>query len=362
VNAERPYTLVAELTYRCPLQCVYCSNPVELGRHKSEIDAETWTRVLGEAEELGVVQVNLTGGEPLVRADLEDIARAARRHQMYTNLITSGVPLTRDRLAALKEAGIDAVQISLQDTTPELSQRIAGVDRLGEKFDTARFIAELRLPLTVNVVLHRENLDRVADYIAVAERMGAHRIELANTQYMGWALANRARLLPTQDQLDRAREVAAEARERLRGKMEILFVLPDYYSGYPKACMDGWARRFIVVAPDGLALPCHGAHTLPGFEFPNVREKSLGFAWNESEGFRRFRGDAWMPEPCKSCDRKNIDFGGCRCQAFHLAGDAALTDPACRLSPHHGIVERARKEAESEPEAPYRYRSLRVVS
>jgi PqqA peptide cyclase len=361
VNAERPYTLVAELTYRCPLQCVYCSNPVELARHKSEIDAPTWARVLGEAEDLGVVQVNLTGGEPLVRSDLEDIARAARQHQLYTNLITSGVPLTKDRLAALKDAGIDAVQLSLQDTTPELSRRVAGVDRLAEKLDTARFIAELDLPLTLNVVLHRENLDRVGDFIDVAEKMGAHRIELANTQYMGWALANRARLLPSKEQLDRARGVALDARERLRGKMEILFVLPDYYSDYPKACMDGWARRFIVVAPDGLALPCHGAHTLPGFEFPNVREQSLAFAWRESQAFKRFRGDAWMPEPCQSCDKKHVDFGGCRCQAFHLAGDAALTDPACRLSPHHGIVERARDEAMSEPEAPYRYRSLRVV-
>jgi pyrroloquinoline quinone biosynthesis protein E len=361
MSAERPYTLVAELTYRCPLQCVYCSNPVELGKHKSEIDAATWARVIGEAEELGVVQVNLTGGEPLLRADLEEIAHAARRHQMYTNLITSGVPLSRERLLALKDAGIDAVQLSLQDTTPELSARVAGVDRLAEKLDTARFIAELRLPLTLNVVLHRENLDRVGDFIETAERMGAHRLELANTQYMGWALANRARLLPTREQLDRARDVAEHARERLRGKMEILFVLPDYYAGYPKACMDGWARRFIVVAPDGLALPCHGAHTLPGFEFPNVVERSLGFAWHESEAFQRFRGDAWMPEPCKSCERKALDFGGCRCQSFHLAGDAAVADPACRLSPHHGIVERARREAEAEHDSPLRYRTLRVV-
>jgi pyrroloquinoline quinone biosynthesis protein E len=361
VSAERPYTLVAELTYRCPLQCVYCSNPVELARHKSEIDAATWTRVLAEAEELGVVQVNLTGGEPLLRNDLEEIARAARHHQLYTNLITSGVPLSRERLAALQEAGIDAVQLSLQDTTPELSERIAGVDRLAEKLETARFITELALPLTLNVVLHRENLDRVGEFIDMAERMGAHRVELANTQYMGWALANRARLLPTKEQLDRARAVALRARDRLRGKMEILFVLPDYYSDFPKACMDGWARRFIVVAPDGLALPCHGAHTLPGLDLPNVRERSLAYAWNDSEAFRRFRGDAWMPEPCKSCDKRHVDFGGCRCQAFHLAGDAAVTDPACRLSPHHGIVREARREAEAASAAPYRYRTLRVL-
>jgi pyrroloquinoline quinone biosynthesis protein E len=343
------------------LQCVYCSNPVDLARHRTEIDAATWARVVKEAEELGVVQVNLTGGEPLVRADLEEIAASARHHQMYTNLITSGVPLSKERLAALKRAGIDAVQLSLQDTTPELSRRIAGVDRLEEKLVSARYIAELDLPLTINVVLHRENLDRVGDFIAIAERMGAHRVELANTQYMGWALANRRRLLPTLAQLDGARAVAEEARERLRGKMEVLFVLPDYYSGYPKACMDGWARRFIVVAPDGLALPCHGAHTLDGFEFPNVRDRSLGWAWNESEGFRRFRGEDWMPEPCKSCDKRHVDFGGCRCQSFHLVGDAAATDPACRLSPHHGIVVDARSEAEREPTEPLRYRALRVL-
>jgi len=357
----RPYTLVAELTYRCPLQCVYCSNPVDLARHKAEIDAATWVRVIGEAEELGVVQLNLTGGEPLVRSDLEEIAAAGRRHQMYTNLITSGVPLSKERLVALKTAGIDALQLSLQDTTPELSRRIAGVDRLEEKLATARYVAEVEVPLTINVVLHRENLDRIGDYIALAEQMGAHRVELANTQYMGWALANRHRLLPTQAQLDRARAVAERERARLRGKMEVLFVLPDYYSGFPKACMDGWARRFIVIAPDGLALPCHGAHTLDGFEFPNVKDRSLGFAWNESESFRRFRGESWMPEPCKSCDKRLVDFGGCRCQAFHLAGDASLTDPACRLSPHHGIVARARSEAEKEPEEPLRYRALRVV-
>jgi pyrroloquinoline quinone biosynthesis protein E len=261
----------------------------------------------------------------------------------------------------LKNAGIDAVQLSLQDTTAELSERIAGVDRWSEKLEAARFISEVGLPLTLNVVLHRENLDRVGEFIACAERMGAHRIELANTQYLGWALPNRARLLPTLEQLERARAVADEARERLRGRMEVLFVLPDYYAGHPKACMDGWARRFVVVAPDGLVLPCHGAHTLEGMDFPNVRERSLAFAWHESEAFQRFRGEAWMPEPCRSCDKRHLDFGGCRCQAFHLAGNAALTDPACRLSPHHGIVERARIEAEAEPSQPYRYRTLRVV-
>jgi len=341
---------------------VYCSNPLELARHRSEIDAATWVRVIGEAEALGVVQLNLTGGEPLLRTDLETIAAGARRHQMYTNLITSGVPLSRERLVALKDAGIDAIQLSVQDATREGSERIAGVDWWREKLEAARLVAEVGLPLTLNVVLHRENLGRVDRLIELAEQMGAHRLELANTQYLGWALANRARLLPTRSQLDRARDLADKARDRLRGRMEVLFVLPDYYAGFPRACMDGWARRFIVVAPDGLALPCHEAHTLPGFRFPNVRDESLEVAWNDSEAFRRFRGEEWMPEPCKSCDKRHIDFGGCRCQAFHLAGDAALTDPACRFSPHHGIVEKAREDAETESTAAYKYRSLRVVT
>jgi pyrroloquinoline quinone biosynthesis protein E len=361
VTRERPYTLIAELTYRCPLQCVYCSNPIDLGKHRQEIDTTTWERVIREAETLGVLQLNLTGGEPLVRADLEMIASAGRRHQMYTNLITSGVPLTKERLAALRDAGVDAVQLSLQDTTPDLARRVAGVDRFAAKLDAARWIRELALPLTINVVLHRENLDRVGAFIGWAERLGADRIELANTQYLGWALANRSRLLPSRPQLDRARSIAEDARTRLRGQMEILFVLPDYYSDLPKACMDGWARRFIVVAPDGLALPCHQAHTLPGFQFPNVRDSSLEFAWHESEAFQRFRGEDWMPDPCRSCDRRHTDFGGCRCQAFHLTGNAGATDPACRFSPDHGIIETARTSADREPTEPYRYRMLRVV-
>ncbi len=360
MSGERPYTLVAELTYRCPLSCVYCSNPIDLERHRDELDTESWVRIIGEAETLGIVQLNLTGGEPLARSDLETITRAARRHQMYTNLITSGVPLTRERLEVLKESGIDAVQLSLQDTTPALAQRIAGIDRFGAKLDVARWIAELELPLTVNVVLHRENLDRVGEFIAWSERLGAERVELANTQYLGWALANRDRLLPARAQLDRARKIADEARERLRGKMEVLFVLPDYYSDRPKACMDGWARRFVVVSPDGLALPCHAAHTIPGLEFPSLREQSLHRAWHEADAFRRFRGEDWMPEPCRSCDRRSIDFGGCRCQAYHLAGDAALTDPACVLSPHHDIIEKARATVAETPGS-FRYRTLRVL-
>ena len=361
MTAERPYTLVAELTYRCPLQCAYCSNPVDLERHRQELDTEAWVRIVEEAESLGVVQLNLTGGEPLLRDDLETIVQAARRREVYTNLITSGVPLTRERLAALQQAGLDAVQISLQDSTPAGSAAVAGVDRFEAKMAAAAWVTSLGLPLTINVVLHRDNLDRAGEFITLAEELGAQRVELANTQYLGWALANRAKLLPSRGQIERARDIADAARTRLRGKMEVLFVLPDYYADRPRACMDGWGRRFIVVAPDGLVLPCHAAHTLPGFDFPRATEGSLEQAWHDAPAFQRFRGDAWMPEPCRSCDKRHVDFGGCRCQAFHLTGDARATDPACALSPQHGIVERARGEAEREPPSSYRYRSLRVV-
>lgn len=358
-ESVRPYTLIAELTYRCPLRCVYCSNPLDYGRHSRELDTATWLRVFREAEDLGVVQLNLTGGEPLVRDDLEDLIEEARRLDLYTNLITSGIPISRERLARFRELGLDNVQVSIQDTVATASDRIAGHRSFDRKLVVAGWVKELGFPLTLNTVLHRENLDRVAEVIALAERLGADRLELANTQYLGWALANRQALLPTRAQLDRARAVAALARRRLRGRMEVLFVTPDYYTEYPKACMDGWGRRFIVVSPDGLALPCHAAHTLPGLRFDSVAERPLGEIWHESAGFGAFRGETWMPEPCRSCDRRGMDFGGCRCQAFHLTGNAGVTDPACRLSPDHGLIETARQAAETHP-APFVYRSPRA--
>jgi pyrroloquinoline quinone biosynthesis protein E len=361
-GAERPYTLVAELTYRCPLRCVYCSNPLDYGQHRQELDTETWLRVLREAEDLGVVQLNLTGGEPLVRDDLEALIAEARRLDLYTNLITSGIPLRRERLARFRELGLDNVQLSIQDTEAIGADRIAGRRAFERKLTIAAWVKELGFPLTLNTVLHRENLDHVADIVALAERLGADRLELANTQYLGWALPNRAALLPTQTQLARAREVAGEARRRLRGRMEVLFVTPDYYTDLPKACMDGWGRRFIVLSPDGLALPCHAAHTLPGLRFESVRERSLGDIWRDSSGFGAFRGESWMPEPCRSCERRGIDFGGCRCQAFHLTGDAAATDPTCRLSPDHHLIETARREAADAVSRPLLYRSPRGVA
>jgi pyrroloquinoline quinone biosynthesis protein E len=325
---------------------VYCSNPLDYARHGEVLDTATWLRVLREAEDLGVVQLNLTGGEPLIRGDLETLIEGARSLDLYTNLITSGIPLTLERLGRFRALGLDNVQLSIQDVEAGASDRIAGHRSFARKLEVARWVKDLGFPLTLNVVLHRHNLDRLAEIIAMAESLAADRLELANTQYLGWALLNRGALLPTREQIQRARAVAAAARDRLRGTMEILFVTPDYYARFPKACMDGWGRRFLVISPDGLVLPCHAAHTLPDVTFENVRDRALADIWQDSPGFNAFRGEEWMPEPCRSCDRRTLDFGGCRCQAFHLTGAAGVTDPACSLSPHHAIVEAAREEAD----------------
>ena len=358
----RPYTLVAELTYRCPLRCVYCSNPVDYARHTDGLDTADWLRVFREAEALGVVQLHLTGGEPVLREDLEALIEGARALDLYTNLITSGIPLSRERLASFRALGLDNVQVSIQDVVAPSSDRIAGSRAFERKLEVARWVKELGFPLTLNVVLHRENLGHVEEIVALAEALSADRLELANTQYVAWALVNRRALLPTPAQLDRARRVSAAAQQRLRGTMEVLFVMPDYYSEFPKACMDGWGRRFIVVSPDGLALPCHAAHTLPGLHFDNVKQGPLETIWCESPAFNAFRGEAWMPEPCKSCERRTIDFGGCRCQAFYLTRNAAVTDPACVLSPDHGLIEAARQQALSASGGDFEYRAPRSTA
>ncbi len=345
VAADHPYTLIAELTYRCPLRCPYCSNPQRLEGSHDELSTDAWRRVFAEAASLGVLQVHLTGGEPLARRDLEAIVGGAREAKLYTNLVTSGVPLSRERLAALHAAGVDHVQLSVQDADADRADRVAGYASFAHKLEVAAWVKDEGLPLTVNVVLHRDNLDHVEAIIALAERLGADRLELANTQYLGWALRNRDALLPTRDQLDHAFAVAAAARKRLVGKLEMIFVTPDYYAAWPRACMDGWARRYVHIAPTGLVLPCHAAHTLPGLAFQSVRDGSLAAAWRDAPGLQRFRGDAWMPEPCASCDRKAIDHGGCRCQAHALLGDAAATDPACEKSSAHGLIEAARLAA-----------------
>ena len=346
MNTEyRPYTLIAELTYRCPLHCLYCSNPSDFAKHGRETDTDTWIQVFQEAEELGVVQLNLTGGEPLLRDDLELLVEGAHKLDLYTNLITSGIPLTFERLSRLRALGLDSVQISIQSTKQSVSERIAGTSSFSRKIDAMRWATSLELPLTLNVVLHRENIAEIEEIIALAERVSASRLELANTQYLGWALKNRGALLPTREHIEQARTVAAEAKVRLHGKMEVLFVTPDYYAEYPKSCMEGWGRRFIVINPEGFALPCHLAHTIPELHFERVTQRRLADIWHHSAGFNRFRGDEWLPNPCGTCSRRALDFGGCRCQAFHLIGDAGMTDPACSLAPDHDLIESARAQA-----------------
>ena len=341
VVVERPFTLIAELTYRCPLACPYCSNPVEYVG-KERLTADTWCRILREAEALGVVQVNLTGGEPLLREDLETIVSEAHGLGLYTNLITAGLPLTYERLARLRDCGLASVQLSIQSAEQDSCNWMAGATVYDRKRAAADWITDLGLPLTMNVVLHRYNLHEIQHIIHLAETLGAQRLELANVQYLGWALTNRAALLPDQSHLHEARALAQEAKARLVGTMEIVFVAADYYTGVPRACMDGWGRRYIVVSPDGLVLPCHAAHTIPGLPMVSAIEDSLAHIWEQSELFNLFRGDGWMRDPCRTCPQRGVDYGGCRCQAFHLTSVAASTDPACRLSPDYTVIEEAR--------------------
>jgi pyrroloquinoline quinone biosynthesis protein E len=343
-EAERPYTLVAELTYRCPLRCAYCSNPTRLAQHGPELATEDWQRVFREAKALGVVQLNLTGGEPLLRPDLEALVKEGADLGLYVNLITSGVPLAPERAPRLAAAGVDSVQISLQDVDPEGARSVAGSAPLAQKLAAARAIKALGLGLTLNVVLHRLNVDRLPELFELAEGLEPDRIELANAQYLGWALLNQSSLLPSHAQIETSRALAEAARERLRGRIEVIYVAPDYHTGVPRPCMGGWARRHIVISPDGLVLPCHAAHTIGGLEFDDVREASLDFIWRESQALNAFRGESWMRDPCRSCERRSLDFGGCRCQSFHLTRDPRAADPACRLSPHHDRIAAARAE------------------
>jgi PqqA peptide cyclase len=355
MTGDRPTTLLAELTHRCPLHCPYCSNPLDLIRAESELTTEEWKRVFTEARALGVLQLGLSGGEPMVRKDLEELAAHARGLGLYSTLVTSGLGLTRARAERLRAAGLEHVQISIQDADPETAERIAGVSSVKQKRAAAALVRELGFAFTVNVVLHRANLDRIGEIIDLAASLGADRLELANTQYYGWGLENRAALMPTREQVTRAQEIAQAAMAQYRGKMQILFVLPDYFEQYPKPCYGGWGKVYLVVAPDGKVLPCHGATQITTLTFPNVRDHSMEWIWQESPGFNAFRGDGWMREPCRACPRKTVDFGGCRCQAFALTGAAENTDPVCILSPERGIID----AAVAEPGMPeYRYRIL----
>ena len=343
---DPPLALLAELTHRCPLRCPYCSNPVDLTRPGAELDAATWARVFAEAAALGCLQVHLSGGEPTARRDILDITRSASRAGLYTNLITAGVLLDAGKVAALAGAGLDHVQLSVQDAETASAERIGGyAGGHAKKLEAARLAREAGLALTLNAVVHRQNLDRLPALIDLAVALGAGRLEVAHVQYYGWALANRDALLPTRAQLDAATETVERARAALKGRLVIDYVVPDYHAERPKACMGGWGRRFLAVSPAGRVLPCHAAESLPGFDFPNVREVSLRAAWEESEAFNRFRGTAWMPPPCRGCARAEIDWGGCRCQAFALTGDAAATDPACALSLRHHLLADAVRDA-----------------
>ena len=329
----RPFSLLAEITHRCPLHCPYCSNPLQLATHANELTTDEWKRVLREASDLGVLHVGFSGGEPLQRPDLVQLVAAAREAGLYTNLITSSLGLNPQRLTDLKRAGLDSIQISFQSDEESLADRIAGVSSHAIKLKAAQMVRDSGLPLTVNVVLHRANIDRIEQIITLAERLGAERLELANTQYYGWAFKNRAQLLPTRAQIERAVPIATEAKKRLLGKMELLFVVPDYYSDRPKPCMNGWGQKYLTINPAGEVLPCPTAHEIKSLRFDNVREKSLAWIWKESEAFNRFRGTEWLPEPCRDCEFREVDFGGCRCQAALITGDAAVTDPACQFSP-----------------------------
>jgi PqqA peptide cyclase len=354
-----PLALLAELTHRCPLRCPYCSNPLELERAGAELDQASWQRVLSEAAALGVLQVHFSGGEPLVRRDLAALVRHAGAIGLYSNLITSGVLLDRARLAELVEAGLEHVQLSFQDAEAASADRIAGLaDAHPKKLAAAALVREAGLPLTVNAVMHRQNLERLPDMIELALKLGAGRLEVAHVQYYGWALANRRALLPTEAQLERATAIVAEARLRLKGVLTIDYVVPDYYARRPKSCMGGWGRQFLNISPAGKVLPCHAAESLPGFEFPSVKTASLAEIWHHSEAFNRFRGTAWMPEPCRSCERREIDWGGCRCQAFALTGDAARTDPACALAPDRALLDALREADAAAPAGDFTYRQI----
>jgi len=346
----RPYLLLAELTYQCPLHCPYCSNP-RMSRPDAELSSDEWRRVIEQAAGLGVLHVGFSGGEPLQRPDLEELIAAARTAGLYSNLITSAVGLNARRTEELKKAGLDAVQISFQADQASLGDQIAGARAHQHKLEAARIVRAAGFPLTMNVVLHRANIDRLEPIIVLAEELGAERLELANTQFYGWAFRNRGALLPTRSQIAQAMNTTKAARERLAGKMDILFVAPDYYNDRPKPCMNGWASRYLTVNPSGDVLPCPTASEIPNLRFDNVRSKSLSWIWEQSEAFNRFRGTSWMPEPCRSCDFRELDFGGCRCQAALLTAVAAATDPVCSLSPRHhelaGFVESIQQIAPS---------------
>jgi PqqA peptide cyclase len=358
--SPRPYALLAEITYRCPLHCPYCSNPVAVPPSETsrspecggeELTTGEWKRIIREAAELGVLQIGFSGGEPLARSDVGELIEAARQAKLYTNLITSGIGLNDDRLRSLRDAGLDSIQLSLQSDASSLADEIAGTRAHQLKLEVAAGIRAAGIPLSLNFVIHRRNIDRLSQIIELTETLGAQRVELANVQFYGWAFRNRAALLPTREQVDRARGIASAAKARLAGKIDVFYVLPDYYEKRPKPCLNGWGQRYLTVNPIGDVLPCPTASSaIPDLRFENVRTHDLNWIWHESESFNRFRGTQWMSEPCRSCPQNVIDFGGCRCQAALLTGDAANTDPICEFSSNRARVDAVLRDTNSSSE------------
>ena len=345
----RPQALIAEITHHCPLHCVYCSNPLAMQPRSGEMPADIWARVFREAAELGVLHVHLTGGEPLLHPELQELVRAGRAANLYVNLITSGIGLNEQRLDALIDAGLDHLQLSFQDSEEAPANEFAGARAHARKLALAEILRARRIGFTLNAVVHRQNLDRLDAIVAMAERLGVDRLEIANVQYYGWAIENREKLMPTRRQLDACVAAVRAHQERLKGRMRIDFVPPDYYARYPKACMGGWGQSLLLIDPAGFVLPCHAAGVIPDLIFDNVQSRPLRWIWEESGAFQRFRGEDWMPDPCRTCDRRQEDFGGCRCQAMLLTGNAGATDPVCSLAPGRQLVDAVIERANAAP-------------
>lgn len=344
----QPLWLLAEITYRCPLHCAFCYNPTDYAKYtQNELTTEQWIKVLRDARKLGALQLGISGGEPLLRDDIEEIVREAHKLGYYSNLITSGVGLTEKRIDEFKAGGLDHIQLSMHDITEEINNFITNTKTFELKKRVAAMIKDRGYPMVLNVVIHRYNIGHIKEILEMAEALGADYVELANTQYYGWSLVNRSQLMPTKEQIDHAEAVTNEFRQRVGNKMKVYFVVPDYFSDRPKKCMNGWGEVFMIVTAEGTVLPCHSARVLPGLTFPDVREHGLEWAWYESPAFNKYRGDSWMKEPCRSCPEKEKDLGGCRCQTFLLTGDAETADPVCALSPHHHVIEEAILEAQN---------------
>ncbi|MEZ0236697.1 MAG: pyrroloquinoline quinone biosynthesis protein PqqE [Methylophilaceae bacterium] len=347
-STPKPLWLLAEVTYRCPLHCAFCYNPTDYVSHtQNELTTDEWIRSLREARKMGALQLGISGGEPLLRDDIEEIVAEAGSLGYYSNLITSGVGLTEKRIAEFKRGGLDHIQLSMHDITKEINNFITDTNTFELKKKVAAMIKDYGYPMVLNVVIHRYNIEHIGEILEMAEALGAEYVELANTQYYGWSLINRAQLMPTREQLEKAEAVTNKFRERVGNKMRVFFVVPDYYSDRPKKCMNGWGEVFMIVTANGTVLPCHSARVLPNMTFPNVREHGLEWAWTESPAFNKYRGDSWMKEPCRTCPEKEKDLGGCRCQAFLLTGDAESADPVCSLSPNHNVILQAIEDAKN---------------